>query len=104
MICAFPLSSPFSCLTLLFCFGACWENGQSRRFANENNLSSKAATPTCEQVATILPLPLNLPATFTYPLADIDFQLLTQYMSSNCRAVKRVARLQEIAFALSRIR
>lgn len=64
MICAFAFSFPFSSLATLFCFfcfGACWENGQSRRFANENNLSSKAATPTCEQVVTILPIPLNLP-------------------------------------------
>lgn len=40
--------------------------------ANENNLSSKATNPpqTCEQV-------VNHPS---HPLADIDFQLLTQYI------------------------
>lgn len=63
----FPLLRHLPQLFCCFGSGACWENGQSRRFANENNLSSKAATPTCEQVVTILRLPLNLPATCPAP-------------------------------------
>lgn len=72
----FPLLLHFPQLFCCFCSGACWENGQSRRFANENNLSSKAATPTCEQVVTILRLSLHLPARCPAPKQPLGWHWL----------------------------